>query len=120
MQIQPIKTRRFLVNESLSEFLIQSLPQLPERSIVFVTSKIVALAEGRLAAPKDAKEFARLIRAESTWSRKTRHAWLTLKDGRLLPNAGIDESNAFGHVVLLPRDAFKAATRIRHILQKKL
>src|SRR5262249_14849593 len=33
--------------------------------------------------------------------------------------AGVDESNAAGKLVLLPKDSFKAATKIRKTLQKK-
>ena len=78
-----------------------------------VTSKIVAIAEGRVA---DGKDKEKLIRQESTHALKTKRVWLTIKDGMLIANAGIDDSNGNGKLVLLPKDSFKSANKIRSSL----
>ncbi len=44
--------------------------------------------------------------------------WLSVKDNAIMADAGIDESNANGKLILLPKDSFKSAERIRSILCK--
>lgn len=106
----------FREGQSLNDFLARHLPVVRDRSVIVVTSKIVALAEGRFVACRTERERVRLIRQESQWSMKTKYTWLTIKDGMVLANAGIDQSNADGKCVLLPRDSFKSAVIIRRFL----
>ena len=115
MNIRPIKTRIFREGEDLISFIRSSVPRLKGRTIIAVTSKIVALAEGRVV-PLEQKES--VIQKESEWALKAKWVWLTLKDGILLANAGADASNAAGKLVLLPRDSFKSAARIRKHLKR--
>ena len=49
----------------------------------------------------------------------TRYVWLTVKDGMAMSSAGIDESNANGKLILLPKNSFKAAGLLRKKLLKK-
>jgi coenzyme F420-0:L-glutamate ligase len=86
--------------------------------VLVVTSKIVALAEGRTKSVSSEKEHVALIKEESTMATSTRFVWLTLKDGMMMANAGIDESNGDGKLILLPKDSFKAAKKIRTELLK--
>lgn len=99
-------------------FITRHLKRVPERSIVVVTSKIVALAERRTAKKGTPRAKARLIQAESEFAMPTKYVWLTVKNGMLLPSAGIDESNAHGRLVLLPKDSFAVARRLRQSLKK--
>ncbi len=92
---------------------------MPEKSVLVVTSKIVALSEGRTAECKNKREKARIIKKESELAIKTKLAWLTVKDGTVMASAGVDESNADGKLVLLPKDSFASAESIRKILKKK-
>jgi coenzyme F420-0:L-glutamate ligase len=115
MKVSAIKTRLFKEREALERFIAQHIPKLKNGSILAVTSKIIALSEGRTANGKDE---AKLIRIESDWVMPTRYGSLTLKDGLLMWNAGIDESNAKGKIVLLPKDSFTAATKLRSALKK--
>ena len=39
--------------------------------------------------------------------------WLTIKDGMVMATAGIDESNGDGKLILLPKNSFKAAEKLR-------
>ncbi|MFA6534330.1 MAG: coenzyme F420-0:L-glutamate ligase [Patescibacteria group bacterium] len=118
MKITPIKTRIFQPKEKLLPFLKKSLPRLREREILVVTSKIVALAEGRFLNQTDKKTKERLIKSESSWATPTKHVWLTIKDGAFMAAAGIDESNAAGRLILLPQDSFRAAAAICHYFKK--
>jgi len=115
MNIRPIKTRVFEGREDLLAFLHEYIPSLKNGSILVVTSKIVALAEGRVA---DLKDKEKIIRRESEWAKKTKYVWLTMKDRVLLANAGVDASNANGKLILLPKDSFAAAENLRRDLSQ--
>ena len=114
MKIQPIKTHIFKKEDDLIAFITQHVTSLKNGSVLAVTSKIVALAEGRTAVVKSKKEKEALIKKESEWALQTHPEWWwTEKDGALLVNAGIDDSNANGKLVLLPKDSFKSAVKLR-------
>ncbi|KKT01118.1 MAG: hypothetical protein UV76_C0002G0031 [Candidatus Nomurabacteria bacterium GW2011_GWA2_43_15] len=119
MQIKAIKTRIFQKNEDLLKFIFKYVKKLPEKSILVVTSKIVALSEGRTTEHKGEKQKIKLIKQESSFALKTKYTWLTIKDGIVMANAGIDESNAMGKIILLPKNSFKSAEIIRKRLQDK-
>ncbi|MBI2475681.1 MAG: coenzyme F420-0:L-glutamate ligase [Candidatus Taylorbacteria bacterium] len=116
MFIRPIKTRVFQEGNDLFAFIMGYFKKLSERSVIVVTSKIVALAERRTAVAENAWTKEKLIRAESDLAIPTKYVWLTVKDGMIMASAGIDESNANGKLILLPKDSFKTA----RFLQKKL
>src|SRR3990167_8860098 len=118
MNIQPIRTRVFTESEDLVQFIVQHVPVLKNGSVLAVTSKIVALAEGSVVRATNARAKEAIIRAESEWQLQAKHGKLTLKDGLLMWNAGIDESNAKGNIILLPKDSFKVAEQLRRKLSK--
>jgi len=119
MRVKAIKTKIFNEGENLFSFVTGYIKKLPEESVVVVTSKIVALAERRTAIIKDAKTKEKLIRKESQFAISTKYVWLTIKDGLVMASAGIDESNANGKLILLPKNSFAAAHVLRKKLQKK-
>ena len=116
MHAQAIKTRVFKKDEDLPLFIFEYLKKIPEHSVLVIASKIVALSEGRTA---QISEKNKLIKKESSWALRVGKVWLTEKSGMIMANAGIDESNAQGELVLLPKDSFASAERLRKILQKK-
>lgn len=119
MIVRDVRTRIFKEKENLARFIVTHIPKLKNGSVLAVTSKIVALAEGRVVSATDKKTKERLIRAESTWAKESFPGWwLTIKDGTFVINAGIDESNVDGVLVLLPRDSYKAAANLRKKLMK--
>lgn len=118
MIVKPIKTRVFKESKDLVQFIVEHIPTITNSSVLAVTSKIVALAEGRTAVVKNEKERERLIRSESESAQKSKYVWLTMKDGLPMANAGIDDSNADGKLVLLPRDSFRAAAMLRKALMR--
>lgn len=119
MIVKPIRTKVFKEGENLATFTSRYLNKLTEKLIVVITSKIVALAERRVAIAEDSKAKARLIKKESDFALPTKHVWMTLKDGVVMASAGIDESNAQGKLILLPKDSFKIARLLRKKLQQK-
>lgn len=119
MIVEAIKTRIFREGDDLCAFITNYFRKIPPRSVIVITSKIVALAEGRTAPAGDASMKARLIRAESELAIPTKYVWLTIKDGMVMASAGIDESNAAGKLVLLPTNSFRWASAIRTTLRKQ-
>ncbi|OGI86153.1 hypothetical protein A3A01_02495 [Candidatus Nomurabacteria bacterium RIFCSPLOWO2_01_FULL_39_17] len=119
MQIKAIKTRVFKENEDLVKFILKYIKKLPEQSVLVVTSKIVALSEGRIALFKNKKQKIALIKKESDFAIKTKYTWLTIKDDIVMSSAGIDESNANGKIVLLPKNSFRSAEFVRKKLRAK-
>lgn len=112
MNVQPIKTRVFVEHENIVDFISAHAPVLKDGTVLAVTSKIVALAEGRTVLFEGTNKDE-LIQHESDFAIKTPWAWLTIKDGNVLPSAGVDESNAQGVYILLPTNSFESAARIR-------
>jgi coenzyme F420-0:L-glutamate ligase len=119
MIVQPIKTNVFKEGDDLFGFITRYFKKLPERAVVVVTSKIVALSEKRTAIIGDEKDKERLIRSESEFAIPTKYVWLTIKDGIVMASAGVDESNANGKLILLPKDSFKTANFLRGKLRQK-
>lgn len=116
MIVRSIRTSIFRERQSLPQFLLRHLLRLRERSIVVVTSKIVALAEGRVQNCATERGRVKLIKSESQWAIKTKYTWLTIKDGTVMASAGIDQSNADGKCVLLPEDSYRSSASLRKFL----
>ena len=119
MKIKAIKTRVFQPKDDLFLFIGCYLPRIPEKSVLVVTSKIVALAEGRVVKKNEAVTKEKIIRRESEFVLPTKYVYLTIKDGLVMANAGVDESNSNGQIILLPQDSFRAAAKIRDHFRKK-
>jgi dihydrofolate synthase / folylpolyglutamate synthase len=118
MNIKAYKTRLFQEGEDLSSFITAHIKKIPENSVLVVTSKIVALAERRTHPIVTGALKVKLIKRESQFAMKTKYVWLTIKDNMVLASAGIDESNANGKMILLPKDSFKSARVLRRVLMQ--
>lgn len=115
MQIIAIKTKIFKEKNNLIGFLLKNISKLENGDIVAITSKIVALSQGRTGK---LKEKNRLIIKSSRDTIETPWALMTLTDEGWCINAGIDESNANHQIILLPKNVFKTAEFIRSKLMK--
>ena len=140
MELVALKTRLVNVGDDLAGIILGSLKKqrvsLQERDILAVASKVVSIAERRVAklsdlepSPKAKKlakdfklrpEFAELIiREADTIYGGVERAVLTLKDHVLTANAGIDNKNAPQEVaVLWPSDPAESAERIRREIRQ--
>lgn len=119
----PIRTR--LVRPPKDEIwdILDSLPELKEKDIVFITSKILAIHQGR-CVPCAQADKTELIRREADRYLSYEHPSgfnvnLTVTDNILIPAAGIDASNADGHYILWPENPDALCAGIRaHLCQK--
>jgi dihydrofolate synthase / folylpolyglutamate synthase len=116
MRIRALQTPVIPSSErDLFGILDRSVAQLPERSVLAITSKIVAICEGRVRPMAGTDKQALIAEeAERYLPPDPRYGvCLTLKQGLLIATAGIDESNADGWYVLWPSDAQRSAHAIR-------
>lgn len=95
---------------------------LKENSILVVTSKIVAICEGRVVRAGSIDK-QKLIEQEADYFLPPQlskyNMTLTIKNDLLVPTAGIDESNGGGYYILWPLNPQKTASQIRQYLERK-
>lgn len=123
MKVRAIKTHKITQKDTDILAIIDAyVKEMPENSILAVTSKIVSLCEGRVVK-KEGTDKEKLIEQEADMylppDENKYHFFLTVTRGFLVPTAGIDESNAQGAYVLWPQDAQRTADGIREFLKKK-
>jgi F420-0:gamma-glutamyl ligase len=119
MKIRALKTSIFKPKENLLLFIERYIQFIKENTVLVITSKIVALSEGRFVKNKNEKTKLELIKKESELVLLTPYVYLTLKDGVAMANAGVDESNADGNIIMLPRNSFLSAAKIRNYFVDK-
>ncbi|OGG24639.1 hypothetical protein A3A79_05685 [Candidatus Gottesmanbacteria bacterium RIFCSPLOWO2_01_FULL_43_11b] len=122
MTITPYSTSKVVPGNNIFEILDTSLPKLKEKDIVVVTSKIVSICQGRVV--KNTVDKQELIRKEAQMyieepAISRFHVTLTIKEGILIANSGIDESNSGGYFILWPKEPFKEAQQIWQHVRKK-
>jgi F420-0:gamma-glutamyl ligase len=123
MIVRPIKTTTVLPKSiSLLTLLDQYVIKMEERSVLAVTSKVVSLCEGAVVLKADIDKHE-LIRTEADLYAdlpENEHDLIfTVVNNTLMPNAGIDESNAGDVYVIWPRDPQKTANEIRAYLSRR-
>ncbi|PIR61660.1 MAG: hypothetical protein COY81_00550 [Candidatus Pacebacteria bacterium CG_4_10_14_0_8_um_filter_43_12] len=123
MKATGIKTPIVHIGDNLEKILLDALPNLPEKSILVVTCKIIALSEGSVAERKLAtkKEKWAVVQQQAELytdpGQSQYNLMLTVKDQIMAVNAGIDESNADGAYVLFPKNAYASAEKIWRLLR---
>ncbi len=126
MKVKVIKTRVFLPpKDDLFSLIKESFSglKLKEESIIVITSKIVAIWQGRCIKMDSVKNKDDLIKQESDFyidRDKVPHGYviLTLKNNILIPTSGIDESNANGYYILWPNNPSLAAKQVYDFIKK--
>lgn len=123
MKVSAIKTHKVTFKDSdLFKILDKYLPEIKERSVLAITSKIIAICEGRMVRIEEADKED-LIKKEADFY-LPRHLskynfMLSIKDNIMIASAGIDESNADGYYILWPENSQKTANEIRQYLAKR-
>ncbi len=112
MIVQAIKTSLFSPHQDLKLFIKNHVSALKDKSILVITSKVIALSQGRLRDNQSiSKRELIQVEAEACAFIQADLA-LTYKDGHWCPNAGIDESNADGKYILWPHEPNQVAWEI--------
>lgn len=115
MKITPIHSKIIKYGDELLAIIADALKSktLVEGSIMVVTSKILSIIEGRLIA-KNSISKEQLIKQEAeAWLEEKRYGiFITIKNGILIPSAGIDESNAGDYYILYPQMLWQHASSI--------
>ncbi len=124
MRTTAIQTRPLLPpSDDLRAVLAESLPaHIPERSVLVVSSKVVAISQGRCESIPEGVDVAAykeaLIRREAGYFLAKDHRYpyprtFTITEGSLISSAGIDQSNGAGFFILWPKDPMAAARGLR-------
>ncbi len=123
MLVKTIKTHKIQPKESIFDLLDTYVTKLSDQSIVAIASKIIGICENQLVQKSEVKNKMTLIKKEADYCFATPNKLttfcLTLKNYRLIPNAGIDESNCNNFYVLLPKKPQLSAKKIWLHLRKK-
>lgn len=122
MKITPLKTKVITVGDNLLEVVDKSISDMPNKSILAVSSKIVSICEGRVLK-EDKFDKDELILKESQYflprNKNPYNVSLTITHNILAASAGIDESNGNGYYVLWPKNPQASANMIREHLCKR-
>lgn len=124
MNIQAIKTQRITPSSiELIDLIDTAVHDLPPRSVLAITSKIVSLCEGSVV-PLAETDKRSLIEREADYhlpadTPSKYGIEFTVKNDTLIPTAGIDESNAGDVYVLWPRDPQATADQVRAHLRER-
>jgi putative folate metabolism gamma-glutamate ligase len=125
MKVTPIKTEKILPHSiSLFEVLDKYITDLNEKSVVAVTSKIVAICEGRVVKKISEEQKDELAKQEADYylpKEVNRYGSfiVTINRNLMVMSAGVDESNGNGYYILWPKDPQKSANENREYLSKK-
>jgi len=118
MQYIPVKTR--ILNppqDDIFPVLDEYLTDVQEGDVILVSSKIVAISEGRTVR-HGTVDKAELVASEADLL-VPRSYWpspLTVTRSAFIGTSGIDESNSGEYLVLLPEDSFASAKQIHTYL----
>ncbi|KKU82699.1 MAG: hypothetical protein UY09_C0007G0007 [Parcubacteria group bacterium GW2011_GWA2_47_8] len=122
MQVTPIKTRPLLpphddlfavIDEAL--VALSAADDLRDRDVLVVTSKVVAIHQGRCVKTDAVLDKNELTEREADYVVPGENKYgfrITIKDNTLIASAGIDESNGNGYYVLWPEKPHEAAREI--------
>ena len=137
MEIFPIKIPKKGVGFDLFETIVKSNFQFQADDIVVISSKFVSTSERSLIDLKTVKvgKRARALASKFKMDEKIAQVTLdesdyvvsgipgfllTINEGMIAPNAGIDKSNCpQGKIVLYPKDSFRTASELRKKFLKK-
>lgn len=124
MKFIPIKTRILTPpKDTIFEVLDESLPKLKNGDIVFITSKILAIHQGRCIKIGTQSKLSIIKQEAEKYIRGPKfmgtHFWLTIKNHTLIPTSGVDESNGNGYYVLWPKNFGRLLKTIAEYIKQK-
>ena len=129
ISLEAVKSKIITPKDSIITVIIKSLKQrkLGEGDIVVISSKVVAVSQGRVVTIDSEEQFIQQVIKEADTvipnNTVSKHSplsvILTIKNGIYVPWAGVDRSNVKkGQAVLWPKNPYKEAYTIRKGLKK--
>ncbi len=123
MKVKAIRTQKVLPGAiTLIALLDQYIKEVPENSVLAITSKIISLCENRVIS-LDSADKETLVKQESSYylpGEVSKYGYhFTITNKTLISMAGIDESNSNNNYVLWPTDSQKTANEVRQYLAEK-
>jgi dihydrofolate synthase / folylpolyglutamate synthase len=123
MIITPIKTDKITPgNKDLFQILDKFLPEIKEGSVLAITSKIVAICEGRVVKLDEVEKESLVEKEADLYLPASENKYgfnITIKNNIFIASAGVDESNGNGYYILWPKDPQESANKIREYLKIK-
>jgi len=125
MTITAHKTKKIRVEDDLFNILDEALPEIKERTIVAITSKIISIAQGDVIKNGGAVDKRELVKKQADWYFEDHNLDVfgtvipTVTCNVLIANAGIDESNAAGNYILWPQHIDETTEKIWNYLKEK-
>ncbi len=125
MIVKSYKTHKIKTRDNIYKILDKYLPNLKDKSIVAITSKIISITQKDVIPVKDVSDKDELIKKEADSYVEAPvptpygKVFLTRKNGHIVFTAGIDESNADGNYILWPRNLQKKTNDIWEYLKNK-
>lgn len=122
MNVRAIKTEKVRPGDDLLAILDAAITELPEKSVLAVTSKIVSLAENRVVPFTEASKEELIPQEADLYLPKELSRYghkFSILHKTLIASAGIDASNGGDHFVLWPSDSQASANAIRKYLRNK-
>ena len=120
LKITPITTALFQQGENIEQFIINSLSDysVKEESVLAVSSKLFSLAENCVVQTTDKKQLIQK-EADKDLGESSYGYHLTIKEGLLLPSAGVDQSNSpTGDYLLFPKNPYLSLKKLWSFLTK--
>jgi len=123
MKVTPIRTDIVYASQTgINQIIKNALAEIPENAVLAISSKIVSLCEGNvfMADKIDRDELIReqadlyLPKGDNPYG-----VYLTIKNNTLIPNAGVDESNADGYYVPWPENPYASAQRCWNFIREQ-
>lgn len=128
MHVAPLQSRPLIPpHDDVRTALVDALGTLGEQSVIAISSKVVAIGEGRCVSIPDGEDpiafkDALVARESELFIPRDRSApngrAFTITDGTLISSAGIDRSNGNGYLILWPEDPMSAAASLRTFLME--
>ncbi len=121
MLIKGIKSDIITAGADIFEELISSLQgvDVEEKDIIVITSKVLAVSQGRVVKNTNKEDFTQLVKEQSDYffnqDVNDQKVPLTIKNSIFIPWAGIDRSNTkAGYAVLWPNNPYQEALKLQN------
>lgn len=121
MQFIPVKTKVMEPpQEDLYSVLDASVPEVENGDIICISSKVVAIHQGRTVRIGEADKAELVGREADHLIQTDYHPFpLTIKFNTFLGAAGIDESNGNGYYILPPERVFETAAELHRYFKNR-